>query len=101
MGAGCDRLPAPDRRPRHPKALGGAWNTANYAVLTEGRRVLVDDPGRFHGVKVIGVDEHVWRRTRKGDKFVTVIHCRPSGTYATIRVTIHPGGRLHESCAKA
>ena len=31
------------------------------------------DPHRFDGVSVIGVDEHVWRHTRKGDKYVTVI----------------------------
>ena len=30
-------------------------------VLAEGQRVLIDDPARFDGVKVIGVDEHVWR----------------------------------------
>ena len=24
-------------------------------------------------MKVIGVDEHVWRHTRRGDKYVTVI----------------------------
>ncbi|MFC5268958.1 ISL3 family transposase, partial [Kribbella qitaiheensis] len=49
------------------------WNTANDAVLAEGKRVLIDDPHRFDGVKVIGVDEHVWRHTRRGDKYVTVI----------------------------
>ncbi|MBC7442662.1 MAG: ISL3 family transposase [Ramlibacter sp.] len=54
-------------------ALGVAWHTANSAVLAEGKRVLIDDPGRFANVTVIGVDEHVWRHTRKGDKFVTVI----------------------------
>lgn len=53
--------------------LGVAWNTANDAVLAEGRRVLIDDAHRFDGVQVIGVDEHVWRHTRRGDKFVTVI----------------------------
>ena len=53
--------------------LGVAWNTANDAVLAEGRRVLIDDARRFDGVQVIGVDEHVWRHTRRGDKFVTVI----------------------------
>ena len=53
--------------------LGVAWNTANDAVLAEGRRVLIDDDHRFDGVQVIGVDEHVWRHTRRGDKFVTVI----------------------------
>jgi len=53
--------------------LGVSWNTANAAVLAEGRRVLIDDPARFDAVKVIGVDEHVWRHTRRGDKYVTVI----------------------------
>ncbi len=37
------------------------------------RRVVIADPQRFDGVKVIGVDEHVWRHTRRGDKYVTVI----------------------------
>jgi len=36
-------------------------------------RVLIENPGRFDGVKVLGVDEHVWRHTRHGDKYVTVI----------------------------
>lgn len=50
-----------------------SWNTANKAVLAEGRRVLIEDTARFDGVTVIGVDEHVWRHTRRGDKYVTVI----------------------------
>ena len=50
-----------------------AWNTANDAVLAEGKRVLIDDPDRFDGVTAVGVDEHVWRHTRRGDKYVTVI----------------------------
>ena len=33
--------------------LGVSWNTANDAVLTEGRRVLIDDPGRFDGAAVV------------------------------------------------
>lgn len=49
------------------------WRPANDAVLAEGRRVLIDDAGRCDGVTVIGVDEHVWRHTRRGDKCVTVI----------------------------
>lgn len=53
--------------------LGVSWHTANDAVLAEGRRVLIDNPGRFDGVRVLGVDEHVWRHTRSGDKYVTVI----------------------------
>jgi transposase len=58
---------------RVAEALGVSWNCANAAVLDEGRRVLIADPSRFDGVAVLGVDEHVWRHTRRGDKYVTVI----------------------------
>ncbi len=58
---------------RVAEGLAVSWNTANDAVLAEGRRVLIDDPQRFDGVKVIGVDEHCWRHTRKGDKYVMVV----------------------------
>ncbi len=58
---------------RVAEGLGVAWDTANDAVLAEGKRVLINDPARFDGVRVLGVDEHVWRHTRRGDKFVTVI----------------------------
>jgi transposase len=58
---------------RVAEGLGVSWNTANDAVLAEGRRMLIEDPDRFDGVTVIGVDEHVWRHTRRGDKYVTVI----------------------------
>nr|WP_235506465.1 ISL3 family transposase [Terrabacter sp. Root181] len=65
-------MSAPDRG-RVAEGLGVAWNTANDAVLAEGRRVLIEDPGRFDAVAVVGVDEHVWRHTRRGDEYVTVI----------------------------
>ncbi|QBJ20475.1 ISL3 family transposase [Kocuria marina subsp. indica] len=58
---------------RIAESLAVSWNTANDAVLAEGRRVLIDDPKRFDGVRVLGVDEHVWRHTRRGDRYVTVI----------------------------
>jgi len=58
---------------RIAEGLGVPWNTANDAVLAEGRRVLIADPHRFDGVRVIGVDQHVWRHTCRGGKFVTVI----------------------------
>jgi transposase len=58
---------------RVAEGLGVAWNTANDAVLAEGKRVLIDDEHRFDDVAVVGVDEHVWRHTRRGDKYVTVI----------------------------
>jgi len=58
---------------RVAEGLAVGWNTANDAVLAEGKRVLIGDPDRFDDVTVIGVDEHVWRHTRRGDKYVTVI----------------------------
>jgi transposase len=58
---------------RVAEGLGVAWNTANAAVLAEGKRALIDDAARFDDVRVVGVDEHVWRHTRRGDKYVTVI----------------------------
>lgn len=58
---------------RIAEGFGVTWNTANEAVLAEGQRLLIDDPTRFHCVKVLGVDEHVWRHTRTGDRYVTVI----------------------------
>ncbi len=58
---------------RIAEGLAVAWNTANDAVLAEGRRLLIEDPTRLDNVKVVGVDEHVWRHTRGGDKYATVI----------------------------
>ena len=46
---------------RIAEALAVSWNTANDAVLAEGQRVLINDPTRFDGVSVVGVDEHVVR----------------------------------------
>jgi len=53
--------------------LGASWHTVNDAVLTAGRALLINDPGRFDGVRILGVDEHAWRHTRHGDRHVTVI----------------------------
>ena len=58
---------------RVAEGLAVSWNTANDAVLAEGKRLLIADPARLDGVKVLGVDEHVWRHTKRGDKYVTVI----------------------------
>lgn len=53
--------------------LGVAWNTASDAILAAGTELLIDSAGRLDGVTAVGVDEHVWRHTRHGDKYVTVI----------------------------
>ena len=47
---------------RVAEALAVSWDTANDAVLAEGRRVLISDPHRLDGVQAIGVDEHNERR---------------------------------------
>lgn len=33
--------------------------------------MLIAEQTRLDGVRVIGVEEHVWRHTRKGDTYVT------------------------------
>ena len=58
---------------RVAEGLHVSWDTANDAVVAEGRRVLINDSTRFDNVQVIGVDEHCWRHTRQGDRYVTVI----------------------------
>ena len=40
---------------RVAEGLAVAWDTANDAVLAEGKRLLLADPGRFDGVRVVGV----------------------------------------------
>ena len=65
----CQHLPVA----RIAESLGVSWHTANDAVLAEGHRLLINDPSRFRGVSTIGVDEHVWRHTRLGDKYMTVV----------------------------
>ena len=52
--------------------LAAAWHTANEAIQAYGEELLLADSTRFEGVRVIGVDEHVWRH-RGGDKYATVI----------------------------
>lgn len=54
-------------------ALAASWHTVNDAVLAAGRQLLIEDPDRFDGVKVIGVDEHCWRHTGRGSHYVTVV----------------------------
>ncbi|AQP46229.1 ISL3 family transposase [Tessaracoccus aquimaris] len=53
--------------------LQTAWGTVHDAVTELGQQVLIDLPDRLEGVKVVGVDEHCWRHTHSGDKYVTVV----------------------------
>lgn len=58
---------------RVTEGLGVVWRTANDADLAEDKQLCIVDPARLSGVKLARVDEHVWRHTRRGDKYVTVI----------------------------
>lgn len=53
--------------------LGTAWHTVNDAAFETGSELLINDPARFEGVRVLGVDEHVWSHTAGGSKYITVI----------------------------
>ena len=50
-----------------------SWGAVNTAVLEKGVETLIGDPHRLDGVETVGVDEHVWRHTRHGNRYVTVI----------------------------
>ena len=58
-------------------SLGSSWHTVNDAVLAAGRALLIDDPTRLDGVRIIGVHEHCWRHPRPAagpvERFVTVV----------------------------
>jgi transposase len=49
------------------RRLGVDWHTAWNAIEAEAV-VRVEDPGRLNGVRVLGVDEHIWRPSRVGDR---------------------------------
>ena len=67
-------------------ALGISWHTANNAILARAEQTITGNPDRFDGVEVLGVDDSparfapvrevppsVWRHTRRGDRYVTVV----------------------------
>jgi hypothetical protein len=58
---------------RIAEGLRVSWDTGQQRVSGRGQASALDDEHHLAGVQVIGVDEHVWRHTRRGDKFVTVI----------------------------
>jgi hypothetical protein len=67
-GIVCQRLTVA----RVAEALGVSWNAPNDAVLAEGQRVLIVDPGRFDGVAVSTSTSRHPNRTPHADQ-----HRRP------------------------
>ncbi|MDK6808467.1 transposase, partial [Corynebacterium aurimucosum] len=47
------------------KALGVGWDLVNQVALDACRQLVYGDPCHLDGVRILGVDEHVWKHTRK------------------------------------
>ncbi|WP_027020798.1 ISL3 family transposase [Corynebacterium sputi] len=47
------------------KALGVGWALVNQVAVDACRKLVYDDPHHLDGVRILGVDEHVWKHTRR------------------------------------
>ncbi len=47
------------------KALGVGWEVVNQVALEACQQLVYDDSQHLDGVRILGVDEHVWKHTRK------------------------------------
>ena len=47
------------------KALGVGWELVNQVAVDARRQLVYDNPSHLDGVRILGVDEHVWKHTRK------------------------------------
>ena len=47
------------------KALGVSWELVNRVAVTATRNLVYADPTHLAGVRILGVDEHVWKHTRR------------------------------------
>ena len=58
------------------KAFGVGWELVNQVAVDACRQLVYDNPSHLDGVRILGVDEHVWKHTRKPGQpssFVTVL----------------------------
>ncbi|AKK02022.1 Transposase [Corynebacterium epidermidicanis] len=58
------------------QALGLGWELVNNAALQACREMVYRDPTPLAGVRILGVDEHVWKHTRRPGEpscYVTVL----------------------------
>ena len=47
------------------KVLGVGWELVNQVAVDACRQLVYDNPSHLDGVRILGVDEHVWKHTRK------------------------------------
>ena len=76
------------------RQLGTTWNTV-WSHIKACLQAASDDPARFAGVQVLGVDEHVWHhqdRRRRGPRELTGIvdHSRGGSSHGKV---VGPGPR--------
>ena len=58
------------------KALGVGWELVNQIAVDACRKLVYDNPHHLEGVRILGVDEHVCKHTRRPGQpssFVTVL----------------------------
>ena len=46
-------------------ALGVGWELVNQVAVDACRQLVYDNPSHLDGVRILGVDEHVWKHIRK------------------------------------
>lgn len=63
------------------KALGVGWELVNQVAVDACRKLVYDNPHHLDGVRILGVDEHVWKHTRRP--------CQPS-SFVTVLVDLTP-----------
>ena len=78
------------------RQLGTTWNTV-WSHIKPCLQVASDDPARFAGVRVLGVDEHVWHhqdRRRRGPREFTGIvdHSRGGSSHGPLEWTWSQAG---------
>ena len=83
------------------RQLGTTWNTV-WSHIKPCLQAASDDPARFAGVQVLGVDEHVWHhqdRRRRGPREFTGIvdHSRGGSSHGKV---VGPGPRKVWHCVQ-
>lgn len=63
------------------KALGVSWGVVNRIAATAVTGLVYSDPHHFDGIRILGVDEHVWKHTHRAGE---------SSDYVTVLVDLTP-----------
>ena len=79
------------------RQLGTTWNTV-WSHIKPCLQAASDDPARFAGVRVLGVDEHVWhhqdRRRRGPREFTGIVDLTRGEDHPTARLIVPGPGKV-------